>query len=237
MKILFLTIGLLSILYSDDIQRIELIVKDISELRGKYEKCNEELKEKSIQCEKSQERVNKYKKLYNDEKRKRLLLETQIDNNADKKKSNRYLLKRINKLEKLLKNREKLLKAKENSNENQRKKSIVTTDGASLATLFKQKCEETDGFPKLMMKKQYQIESLDESKIIKFKAAPFRLKTESVIYDNINGNKIAQWERGTSFTSNKKTRSWIQITGYFVDKKWRSAKKEMWVKQAQVSKR
>jgi len=237
MKILFLIVSLLSLLYSDEIERIELIVKDISELRGKYEKCNDELKERATECEECKEMVEKYKKLYNNEKHKHRLLEAKVDSKADKQKSNKYLLQRISKLEKSLKNREKLLKSKENIIKNLMKKSAVTTKITSVTPLLKQNCEQTDGFPKLIMKKEYQIESLDESSIIKFKAAPFRLKTESIIYDNVNGSKIDQWERGTSFTSNKKTRSWIQITGYFVDKKWRSAKKEMWVKQAQVLKR
>jgi len=40
---------------------------------------------------------------------------------------------------------------------------------------------------------------------------------------------LEQWEKHTSFTSNVKSKNRIKITGYFVNKKWRKASKEMWV--------
>jgi len=35
----------------------------------------------------------------------------------------------------------------------------------------------------------------------------------------------------------KKKKNWVKITGYFIDKKWKKAKKEMWIKDSKVSKR
>ena len=62
-------------------------------------------------------------------------------------------------------------------------------------------------------------------------------KTGEIIYDGINGKNIDKWVKNTSFTSNKKSANWIQISGYFIDKKWTKAKKQMWVKKAQVIKK
>ncbi len=89
------------------------------------------------------------------------------------------------------------------------------------------KSKESNVFPKLMPKEKVQT----------FKASSFRLKNSSSIYDAPDGNMIDAWEKKRSFTSNKKIGSWIKITGYFVDKQWRKAKVEMWVKELDVSKR
>ncbi|QOY53457.1 hypothetical protein HUE88_06765 [Candidatus Sulfurimonas baltica] len=91
--------------------------------------------------------------------------------------------------------------------------------------------QEENSFPKLAMKEQYK------EKVVAFKAAPFVLQTDSIIYNSINGKKIDEWKKGTSFTSNQKSENWIKITGYFVDRKWKNSKTEMWVKILQVSKK
>ncbi|QOY55774.1 hypothetical protein HUE87_05990 [Candidatus Sulfurimonas marisnigri] len=91
--------------------------------------------------------------------------------------------------------------------------------------------KENNTFPKLMMKEKYKEE------VTAFKAAAFVLSTDSIIYSSIKGKKIDKWEKGTSFTSNKKSKNWIKITGYFVNKKWKISEVDMWVKIAQVSKK
>jgi len=93
--------------------------------------------------------------------------------------------------------------------------------------------KNNDAFPKLIMKDKF----VNNNDIIKFKAASFRLKYESIVYDGIDGNMIDKWDVLTSFTANTKTKSWIKISGYFVNKKWTPAKKEMWVKIQQVEKK
>ncbi|RLA78956.1 MAG: hypothetical protein DRG78_13915, partial [Epsilonproteobacteria bacterium] len=167
---------------------------------------------------------SKYKKLYEKERRKITILNAELSFKDDLEKSNKLLSVKIAKLEKQLVYKDKLLKTKEKTH------------------------KKTNTMPKLMMKKEFKQEEKvvqkvktkkvsNDKKIITFKARSFRLNTDSIIYDGINGKKISKWVETTSFTSTQKTDSWIKITGYFVDKKWRSAKKEMWIKKAQVSKR
>jgi len=87
-----------------------------------------------------------------------------------------------------------------------------------------------NNFPKLMMKDE--AEGKDE--LIRFKARSYKLKYDSIIYNGINGKMITKWLENTSFTSGVKTKTWIKITGYFVNKKWTAAKKDMWIKIKQV---
>ncbi|WP_295023144.1 hypothetical protein [Sulfurimonas sp.] len=94
MKILFIFIFLLSSLYSDEAQRIETIIKDIAQLRGDYEKCQAKLQSKESLSAQS-----------------RSYVAPKIKEDSSK---SRELLARINKLEKTVKEQEKLLKTKEN---------------------------------------------------------------------------------------------------------------------------
>jgi len=221
MKIIFIALMLFSFLYSDEMQRIEAIVQDITELRTDYKECQNELKNKTISKISAATSIsNKYEKLYKQEKQKNTILKAELDFKSDLDKSNKYLSLRVKELEKQLESKDNLLKSKVKTNKNVEKS-----------------CKEVDVFPNLIMKKEYQKKTSKVKKIIKFKAASFRLNTDSIIYDGINGKKIDKWVKGTSFTSNKKTLNWIQVTGYFVNKKWRSSKKEMWIKKAQVSKK
>ncbi len=93
------------------------------------------------------------------------------------------------------------------------------------------KFDNSNKFPKLMMKPEYQK---DSKKIEKFKAKSFHLKKDSYIYDARDGRKLDKWYKNTTFTSNIKHGRWIKITGYFVDKKWRKAQKELWIKQNHI---
>lgn len=136
---------------------------------------------------------------------------------------NKELAQKIKILEKIVFEQSKLLKTKEYINKNQFINSDESLDRYS--------------FPKLMMKEEYQKKLPIGDKIVEFEPSPFRLKTDSIIYDAIDGNKIGKWEKGRSFTSNTKTNSWIKISGYFVKKKWKKADGDMWVKRAQVIKR
>ena len=126
------------------------------------------------------------------------------------KESDNILYKRIEKLEKELKNKNNLLKSKEKIIKKLRKKK--------------------ENFPKLMMKDE--VGQKDE--LVRFKATSYRLKYDSIIYNGINGKMITKWVKATSFTSSVKTKSWIKVTGYFVNKKWIPSKKDMWIKIKQV---
>ncbi|MCK9474034.1 hypothetical protein [Sulfurimonas sp.] len=141
----------------------------------------------------------------------------------DLKIENKRLIEKIDKLENIVKKQEKLLKTKESKEKNH--------------IFYAQECEEKSIFPKLIMKDEYQKKSFDKDEIITFQASAFRLKTDSIIYDGINGNAIDKWERGTSFTSNTMSEGWVKISGYFVNRKWKKAQKELWVRSAQTIKR
>ena len=221
MKIIFITLMLFSFLHSDEMQRIEAIVQDITELRANYEKCQDELKNKTLsKISVTTSTTSKYEKLYEQEKQKNAILKAELNFQSDLQKSNKILSLRIKELEKQLIFKNNLLKTKVKTKKNKDKI-----------------CQEVDTFPDLMMKKEYQKKTSNLNKIMKFKATSFELNVDSIVYNAIDGKKIDKWSKGTSFTSNKKTSKWIQITGYFVDKKWRSSKKEMWIKIAQVSKK
>jgi len=132
------------------------------------------------------------------------------------KENNNTLYKRIEKLEKELKNKDNLLKSKEN-----------------IIKKLKKSRKKKEIFPKLMMKdKVYQ-----EEELVRFKATSYRLKYDSIIYHGINGKMITEWVKSTSFTSSVKTKNWIKVTGYFVNKKWIPSKKDMWIKISQVEKK
>ena len=83
-------------------------------------------------------------------------------------------------------------------------------------TVIKKKEDNT--FPKLQMKSKF------------FKSGTFRLSKDANIYNEEDGEILYTWEEGTSFTSSKRTDKMIKVTGYFVDKIWRSSQKAMWVK-------
>lgn len=84
----------------------------------------------------------------------------------------------------------------------------------------KKKISSKNLFPKLKMQNEIKYA----------KAKSFRLNKNSIIYDNVDGNEILRWEKGTSFTSNIKQGKWIKITGYFIHKAWKKSKKSMWIK-------
>ena len=155
--------------------------------------------------------IKKYKKLYKKEKEKNTILTAELEYSSDLDKSNKILSKRVREIEKELKSIKKLR-------------------------------NKQDDFPKLIMKEEFEKKSVKEQtvheeKLVRFKATSYHLKFDSIIYDGIDGKMITKWVKTTSFTSSVKTQSWIKITGYFVNKQWKAAKKDMWVKIKQVQKK
>ena len=208
MKILFVILLFLSFVDADEMGRIEAIVADITELRAEYNQCLKELDSKDTSSTK------KYKKLYKKEKERNTILKAELEYNSDLAKSNESLSKKVKELEKELKIKNNLLKTKE-----------IT---------IKKLTQKQDNFPKLIMKEEIEVKDIE---LIKFKATSFKLKYDSIVYNSINGKMITKWVKDTSFTSTTKTKSWIKVTGYFINKKWTSAKKEMWIKIKQVEKK
>jgi len=86
---------------------------------------------------------------------------------------------------------------------------------------------QTNTFPKLKMR----------TEIMNTNASAFRLKKNAAIYNDIDGVKVDEWEKGTSFTSNKKTDKFIKITGYFKNRQWVKAEKSLWVRVDDALKR
>lgn len=133
----------------------------------------------------------------------------------------------IIKYKELLKIKDKKIISLENKLKQKSKKQII----------IKKEYDNSNKFPKLAMKSQYMEKKQILEKVELVKASSFRLKTDSNIYDKISGTKIDTWEKGTSFTSNKMSQNWVKITGYFVNKKWKKAKSDMWIEKTQVLKR
>lgn len=208
MKMIFFISLLLTSLLADDFDKINIIVSDISELRKENEKCQAKLKNITYKTEKQS---LDYEKLYNEQKHKNVILKAQLEYSNDLQTSNKNLTNKIEELEKLVKKQKNLLKTKSNNKKNT--------------------------FSTLVMKEKYQKKYSETQKIIRFKATSFYLNEDSNIYNSINGNKIFTWNAGRSFTSNKKTKKWIKITGYFVNKRWQRAKQKMWIKLQKVSKK
>ena len=185
-SLILLFIFIFSLNASEEIQRIDSIVNDITILRKSYEEKLLDEKEKNIILE--QENRSAQRKIEN--------LETEIE-----------------KLQTLLKNREK-----------QVKKEIVVKEKIKKIVL-QSACQDENPFPKLKLKK-----SESQSKLHHFKARAFRLKESANIYAGMDTMEVLQkWDKHTSFTSNVKSEKRIKITGYFVNKKWTKAKHEMWV--------
>lgn len=88
MKYILILIFLFSISYADEIQRIELIVKDIVSLRAKYETSQDELNSKIINEKKQHERILKLEIQIKNYKKQLKIKEKKIKKLKPKKKQN-----------------------------------------------------------------------------------------------------------------------------------------------------
>jgi len=103
-------------------------------------------------------------------------------------------------------------------------------------------CLDDNPFPKLLKKENTKTVQVSKKKVVLTKKEPqtsavYRIKGESAIYDKPQGSTIEIWEDTRSFTSNISHNNWVKITGFFVNKKWRKAKLEMWVEKENTLKR
>ncbi len=252
MRFLLISFILVTFSYADEMQRIESIIQDIAELRSDYKECMKELESKGIE-DTDTNVISDMKAVQTDARS--VALNTKVEE-----------------LEKLLYEKDKILKTKEEriehlKDQNSEKAKTKDNDIISLENAYKKELRSKDKtiallkdelkklrskrvtkskpkiddnpFPKLVMKDRYsnvhsKNEDAAKDKIESFKARTYRLKYDSVIYDDINGKKIDLWTKRTSFTSTKKYKYWIKITGYFVNQQWQKAKNDMWIKEAQV---
>ena len=251
MKYLIVAMVLGVSLYAGEMDRIEAIVQDIENLREEYNVCKKELESKTVKND-----GDKYQKLLNKEKLKNTVLEAKNEmlseqianskklNNKNDKSNNKEissLLSKENKQNILIKEYKKEIESKDKeivSLKNQINKKILKKE------LQPEVCKDDNPFPKLVMKeknkkiKKVVVDSVDSIELeTTFKASAFRLNKDSDIYDSIDGKILYTWEKRRSFTSSTMTQNWIKITGYFVDKEWRKADKELWVIKTNTIKR
>ena len=108
-------------------------------------------------------------------------------------------------------------------------------------------CSDKNPFPNLIMKEvpkkevkprqnNYVVAKTSEREM-ETDPGTFKLSKQSYIYDSVNGNILETWKIKTTFTSNIATQNWVKITGFFGGGKWIQAKKDLWVKKANVVKR
>ena len=237
MKRYILSLTLASLLVSaDEIQRIESIVKDITQLRTQYKECQEKLALTSP-CD-----TYSLEKQIKDEQQKNLLLLSELDSCTNSHKENEKLKYRILELEKSNIELEDILKSKYEEILSAKEKRIKDLENQ---INNKQKPQKSlfNQFPKLVMKedrtRKTPSKKEQEQDIVEEQTQPsaYRLKHESDIYNSVAGDVIDRWEEERSFTSNIKYKNWIKITGYFVDKKWRKAGEDLWILEENVLKR
>ena len=255
MKYIYLFVFLNTLLISDEIARMESIVADVQNLRVKHQECKRELELlslKKVPENLGDESVKIKSQL--EEQRKFLAQEREQNNllNAKINALQSQLEKKIND-EKSNINKEKVLKTQENTQinkeielkyisllkdkENQIKLLKKQIDSRKIPKeLKKETCEEENTFPKLLMKESYTSNDVEEE-IITPETATYRLNKDSMIYDAINGKELYEWENKTSFTSTASTQNWVEISGYFINKQWKSVEKTLWIEKLNVTKR
>lgn len=234
------------ILGADEIQRIESIVKDITELRIQYEECQDKLDSGSSGTYSLEKKLK-------DEQQKNILLLSELETCTNSHQENEKLKFRILELEKSNIDTHSVLKAKYDKLLLERENRIKYLEN-QIKNQPKFKKSSFNQFPKLVMKEKVTQKTQEETqaqksadkkkntkeKIIKEEeTAPsvYRLKSESDIYKSVDGDVVDRWEEERSFTSNRRYKNWIKITGYFVDQKWRKAEKELWILEKDVFKR
>ena len=203
-----LFLSLFSPLFAQELEQIQSIVDEVTMLRMRYEACVQK-KEALEQQVQTQDKT----------------IEKLISDHALKALSCEAKPKEESSLSALLE-------------ENRRLSSDLAKAQEELHLLKKERtqkqshtgCADENPFQKLLMKEEN--EALISAEVVRFnKAVNYRLKHESEIYDAPEGKVVALWEEKRSFTSNTASRGWIKITGYFVQRKWRRAAEEMWVKE------
>lgn len=236
MKRYILSFALASLLCGDEIQRIESIVKDITLLRIQYEECQEKLGS-------GDDTLFPLKQTLKDEQQKNILLLSELDACKNSHQENEKLRFRILKLEKSNIDIENLLKAKYEKLLSQKDNRIKDLEN-QIKNRQKPIKKEFNQFPKLVMKEETvqkgEIPSkINKSDIKEQETAPsaYRLKYESDIFESVDGVVVDRWEEERSFTSNRKYKNWVKITGYFVDQRWRKAEKDLWILEENVLKR
>lgn len=177
---------------ADEIERIERVLLDITQLRQSYDKSQEELSLCSVKL-------------------------------TDEKQKNAILLQELKKVENEVEDLKNQIKKIKNSEKKEKVKKVFIKEKIEICE--DNQIKESGGFPKLQLRKEFL-----DTKERDTTAYTYRLQKESSIFDAIDGEVIEQWESQTSFTSSLRVGDWIKITGYFTDRVWHKAQRELWVK-------
>ena len=240
MKYIYLTFFVSVFAMANEISRMESIVEDIEKLRSNYTECMKELvlktdvdSSENDELKKMRKLMEEYKVLLEEEKVKNTLGVSQknekliLDEKSNKIKENILEVKLKDdlkiKYEKIIKDKDTIIVSLKNQIKNTKKPTM----------LKKEICEDENPFPSLIMKENK--EEKISAATLNLKVGTYRLNQESEIYDGINGNVLFLWEDKSSFTTTKVTQDWIKVTGYFVDKKWTKAEKNLWVKKVNAT--
>ena len=240
MKYIYLTFFVSVFAMANEISRMESIVEDIEKLRSNYTECMKELVLKTDvessandELKKMRKLMEEYKVLLEEEKVKNTLGVSQknekliLDEKSNKIKENILEVKLKDdlkiKYEKIIKDKDTIIVSLKNQIKNTKKPTM----------LKKEICEDENPFPSLIMKENK--EEKISAATLNLKVGTYRLNQESEIYDAIDGNILFTWGDKSSFTTTEVTQDWIKISGYFIDKKWTKAEKNLWVKKVNAT--
>ncbi len=239
MKKIGVALVLTALLYGDEIERINALVKEIESMRVGYEKCEEHLKlcrsASTISAKSTQEQECKNSlENHHDSKRNEIQkLHSQIQSLKNQIDSYQNDLKAKSRKIAFLQQKIEMLETKRKENQN----NADTANGSNTCrkelVTVKKKNEESV-HTRSTKKVSAEITSY---RITKTQPKTFRTLREADIYDKPDGVKIARWEKGRSFTSYIESGEWVKITGYFINRKWTSAKKGLWIKKSDAFER
>ncbi len=265
MKFSIIALAFVSILNANEMARIDSIVEDISKLRSSYASCKSELESKKSQstatqntqkdnsslCQTKESELKEYKELLKKEQSKNSLLTEKIESKTKPTPNSGKENQIISELEKMLENQNQALKLKESEISSLKKELIekVKAKDNQIISLKSSKTKtvavtpaapiEENTFPKLKMKEEETPKDVqrDVPKEASYSsAASFRVTVDCEVYDSAGGTTVvATWIKGRSFTSNQRTKNWIKVTGYFVDKVWQKATEDLWIEEVNVA--
>ncbi|MFA6192021.1 MAG: hypothetical protein WC665_06680 [Sulfurimonas sp.] len=261
MKFSIIALAFVSILNANEMARIDSIVEDISKIRSSYASCKSELESKKSQgaatqnmqkdnsstCQAKESELKEYKELLKKEQSKNNLLTEKIESKTKPAPNSGRENQIISELERMLDEQNQALKLKE-SEISSLKKELIEKNKAKDNQIISSKSSKTKAvavttaapieenkFPKLKMKEDEISKDIPKEASYS-SAASFRLIADCEVYDSAGGTTVvATWIKGRSFTSNQRTKNWIKVTGYFVDKVWQKATEELWIEEVNVA--
>lgn len=118
-------------------------------------------------------------------------------------------------------------------NELRSRMNTLATTNKRYEALLKERNVSLDTLPKPVVIAQPIIKK--EIKPLTTKARVCKLKEDAPVYSWPEGEVVARWKEGTSFTSNVEYEEYVKVTGIF-DKeyKWQKNPKEEWIKKEWV---